>query len=258
MMKIVLLLALLTVSESDGSRVVGQTGEDVTLSCKYNIKDYGALSVCWGRGVIPVSGCSDQLLSTDGHNVKEGTRVSSRYQLLGRLEDGDVSLTILNVSETDAGLYGCRVEIPGWLNDEKHPFDLVVEKAPQTTTSTTLTRETTTDQTASTTGQLTSTERLLTSSSSSITAEVSSSSVSVVLVLVLVGLVSLVTAAVLVIALRRRRLGKLSRLQVHGSVRFRSPESGLQLQSRESAVENIYQIDDGGDGGDGGEYEYCP
>ncbi|XP_031735550.1 T-cell immunoglobulin and mucin domain-containing protein 4-like [Anarrhichthys ocellatus] len=169
MMKIVLLLALLTVSESDSSRVVGQTGEDVTLSCKYNIKHYGALSVCWGRGVIPILGCSDQLLSTDGHNVKE---VSSRYQLLGGLEDGDVSLTILNVSETDAGLYGCRVHIPGWLNDEKHPFDLVVVKAPQTTTSTTLTRETTTDQTASTTGQLTSTERLLTSSSSSITAEV--------------------------------------------------------------------------------------
>ncbi|KAM6912107.1 hepatitis A virus cellular receptor 2 homolog [Lycodopsis pacificus] len=254
MMRTVLLLALLTVSESDGSSVVGRTGEDVTLSCEYDIKPYGALYICWARGVIPASGCSDQLLSTDGHNVKEGTRVSSRYQLLGRLEDGDVSLTILNVSETDAGLYGCRVHIPGWLNDEKHHFDLVVEKAPQTTTSTTLTRETTTDQTASTTGQLTSTERLLTSSSSSITVEVSSS-VSVVLVLVLVGLVSLVTAAVLIIALRRRRLGKLSRLQVHGSVRFRSPESGLQLQSRESAVENIYQI---GDGGDGGEYEYCP
>ncbi|XP_045895478.1 hepatitis A virus cellular receptor 1 homolog [Micropterus dolomieu] len=125
-MKLVLLLALLAVGESDGSSVVGQTGQSVTLSCKYDITYYEALHVCWGRGELPLSGCSNPLVSTDGHKVR--TRASSRYQLLGRLEAGDVSLTILDLTETDAGRYGCRVEIPGWFNDDKHHLDLIVER----------------------------------------------------------------------------------------------------------------------------------
>ena len=54
--------------------------------------------------------------------------VSSRYQLLGDLRKGDVSLTILNVSEMDSGRYGCRVEIAGWFNDLKQHFKLRVQK----------------------------------------------------------------------------------------------------------------------------------
>ena len=123
-----LFICVFTVSECDSSTVVGRTGEDVTLSCKYDIKRYKALSVCWGRGQIPNSGCNNQLISTDGHKVIEETRVSSRYELLGRLGDGDVSLTILNISETDAGFYACRVEIPGWFNDDNHQFILIVER----------------------------------------------------------------------------------------------------------------------------------
>uniref|UniRef100_A0A3Q4GH62 Ig-like domain-containing protein n=1 Tax=Neolamprologus brichardi TaxID=32507 RepID=A0A3Q4GH62_NEOBR len=72
--------------------VKGHTGQDVTLPCKYDRKYYGALSVCWQRGEIPLRGCSNQLISTDGLRVE--TRAPSRYELLGRLEDGDVSLTI--------------------------------------------------------------------------------------------------------------------------------------------------------------------
>ncbi|XP_078121791.1 hepatitis A virus cellular receptor 1 homolog [Sander vitreus] len=258
MMNLVLLLALLTVSECDGSTVVGRTGENITLSCKYDITHYKALSVCWGRGQIPASGCSNQLISTDGYKVKKETRVSSRYELLGRLGDGDVSLTILNVSETDAGLYGCRVDIPGWFNDDKHHFILSVERAPQTTTSTTL-NETSTEQTAAsyTEGQMSSTELLLTSSPSSTKAE-ESSGVNVVLLCILFGLVALVTAGVaFVIFTSRRRLNKMPQQlqQVNSLVLFNSTSPTLHLQSRGSAVENIYQIDGGGDGG---EYEYCP
>ncbi|XP_077963224.1 hepatitis A virus cellular receptor 1 homolog isoform X10 [Gasterosteus aculeatus] len=233
MMKILLLLALLTGSE--GSSVVGVLGGDVTLPCAYDSGRYGRLSVCWGRGSIPASGCGDQLVSTDGH---EAAGPSGRHRLLGRLEDGDVSMTILNVSRADAGRYGCRVDIPGWFNDDKHHFDVDVEEAPQTTTSMTSTGETTTTNrdttgtTQSTTGHVTSTQRLPTSSSSG--AE-GSSSVSVVLVCVLLGLASLVAAAVFVIALRRTRPGKMS------------------PSSREPAVENVYQME-----ADGGEYEYCP
>ncbi|XP_040037177.2 hepatitis A virus cellular receptor 1 homolog isoform X7 [Gasterosteus aculeatus] len=245
MMKILLLLALLTGSE--GSSVVGVLGGDVTLPCAYDSGRYGRLSVCWGRGSIPASGCGDQLVSTDGH---EAAGPSGRHRLLGRLEDGDVSMTILNVSRADAGRYGCRVDIPGWFNDDKHHFDVDVEEAPQTTTSMTSTGETTTTNrdttgtTQSTTGHVTSTQRLPTSSSSG--AE-GSSSVSVVLVCVLLGLASLVAAAVFVIALRRTRPGKISRPLVFSSLAFRSPSS------REPAVENVYQME-----ADGGEYEYCP
>ncbi|KAM9348487.1 uncharacterized protein ABDE67_010522 [Symphorus nematophorus] len=132
---LLLLLLLLTVSEGgSSSSVVGRTGEDVTLTCKYDIKSNGVRSVCWGRGQIPNSGCSNQLISTDGHEATAG--VSGRYQLLGRLDEGDVSLTILNLTETDAGRYGCRVDIYGWFNDEKHHFDLTVEPAPTVTTTT--------------------------------------------------------------------------------------------------------------------------
>ncbi|XP_034406031.1 hepatitis A virus cellular receptor 1 homolog [Cyclopterus lumpus] len=250
MMKVVLLLALLTVSE--GSTVVGQAGGDVTLSCKYDIHLYGVLSVCWGRGSLPTSGCSGRLVTTDGPRVTEETRASSRYQLLGALEAGDVSLTIRNVSAADGGRYGCRVDVPGWFNDDKHHFDLLVEDAPQTTTTSTSTSTSTAlprETVSNATGQVT--ERLTTSSS--ITAEGSSSG-SWVLVWVLVGSGSLVSLLVLVIALSWRRLGR--RQPVPRSVQFRSSSSsGLQLHSRESAVENIYQTDDGADGG---EYEYLP
>uniref|UniRef100_G3QCK4 Ig-like domain-containing protein n=1 Tax=Gasterosteus aculeatus aculeatus TaxID=481459 RepID=G3QCK4_GASAC len=187
MMKILLLLALLTGSEGS-SVVVGVLGGDVTLPCAYDSGRYGRLSVCWGRGSIPASGCGDQLVSTDGH---EAAGPSGRHRLLGRLEDGDVSMTILNVSRADAGRYGCRVDIPGWFNDDKHHFDVDVEEAPQTTTSMTSTGETTTTNrdttgttqsttgtthttdttqsttgTTHTTGHVTSTQRLPTSSSS--------------------------------------------------------------------------------------------
>uniref|UniRef100_A0A3B4H141 Ig-like domain-containing protein n=1 Tax=Pundamilia nyererei TaxID=303518 RepID=A0A3B4H141_9CICH len=104
--------------------VKGHTGQDITLSCKYDRKYYGALSACWQRGEIPARGCSNQLISTDGLRVE--TRAPSRYELLGRLEDGDVSLTIKSLTEGDAGRYGCRVEIPGWFNDEKHHIDVSV------------------------------------------------------------------------------------------------------------------------------------
>ncbi|XP_047235722.1 hepatitis A virus cellular receptor 1 homolog [Girardinichthys multiradiatus] len=127
-MKVLLLLTLLTVSGCDSSRAVGQTGQSVTLTCKYDIIKNGAAHVCWGRGQIPRNRCDNQLISTDGDKVIEETRVSSRYQLLGQLDKGDVSLTILNLTKEDAGKYGCRVEIPGWFNDEKYQFDLSVER----------------------------------------------------------------------------------------------------------------------------------
>ncbi|XP_056264875.1 T-cell immunoglobulin and mucin domain-containing protein 4-like isoform X2 [Pseudoliparis swirei] len=252
MMKVVLLLALLTASE--GSTVVGRAGGEVTLSCKYDIGLQGALSICWGRGALPASGCGGQLLSTDGQRVKDGSPASGRYRLLGALGAGDVSLTISNLTGADEGRYGCRVEVPGWFNDHKNHLDLRVEDAPQTTSSSWTSSPWETASNA--TGHVTSSQRLATSSSSIITAEVSSSVSPVlvwVLVWVLVGSASLVSVVVLVITLSRRRLARSA--LVPGLVRFWSSSSGLQLHSGESAVENIYQMDEGANGGG---YEYLP
>lgn len=99
-------------------------GSDVSLRCSYDRKYHGPLYVCWGKGQIPSRGCSSQLIQTDGTSVI--SRASQRYQLLGDLGRGDVSLTIKHLREEDSGKYGCRVEIPGWFNDEKTHVTLTV------------------------------------------------------------------------------------------------------------------------------------
>uniref|UniRef100_A0A672ZFF9 Ig-like domain-containing protein n=1 Tax=Sphaeramia orbicularis TaxID=375764 RepID=A0A672ZFF9_9TELE len=109
-------------------QIVGFRGQSVTLPCSYDIYHHGALSVCWGRGDLPNSGCNRQIIALDGQTVRKNTRLSSRYQLLGPLDQGDVSLTILNLKDEDAGRYGCRVEVTGWFNDEKYHIDLVINQ----------------------------------------------------------------------------------------------------------------------------------
>ncbi|CAK6979379.1 hepatitis A virus cellular receptor 1 homolog%2C partial [Scomber scombrus] len=258
-----LLLALLTVSGSNSTKVVGRAGEDVTLPCKYDFKSNGPTAVCWNQGSIPFSGCNDQIISTDGSKVT--TRASSRYQLLGRLKDGDVSLTIRNTTKKDAGLYGCRVDIFGWFNDEKHDIDLTIEKAPSTSsTPTTETTEQTlqTEQTTNTSGQVTATESVPTSSNSidpePQQEDQDGGSVPVVLVCVLLLLIALVTAGVVVVIGRRWNQHKIPQQQqqqqqrTNTSVRFSSNSSALELHRRGTAVENIYQIDADGDGEGGG------
>ena len=103
-------------------------GYNVTLPCKYDVQASGLSPTCWVQGAILTSGCSNQLIAADGATVRKDSQVSSRYLLLGDLRKGDVSMTILNVSEMDSGRYGCRVEIAGWLNDLKHHFQLKVQK----------------------------------------------------------------------------------------------------------------------------------
>ena len=108
--------------------VFATVGYNVTLPCKYDVPAKGLSSTCWEQGAIPASKCSNQLIATDGATVRKDSQVSSRYQLLGDLRKGDVSMKILNVSEMDSGQYGCRAEIAGWWNDLKHHFILSVQK----------------------------------------------------------------------------------------------------------------------------------
>ncbi|XP_043997653.1 hepatitis A virus cellular receptor 1 isoform X3 [Gambusia affinis] len=255
-MKVVLLLmVLLTVSGCDGMRVVGQTGQNVTLPCKYDIKYHGAVEVCWVKGEIPAYGCNNQLLSTNGYKVE--TRASSRYQLLGRLDQGDVSLTILNFTDEDAGRYGCRVNIRGPFNDEKHQFDLAFERAPTTRAPSEPRTSSERPAAAQTADQLT-TESLLTScsNSSSFTQEQQQEGNMLIVVLVLFLLVVLLTAAGLFIMARRWKQLKLPPQQQQLQIQFSSTSSTLQLHQRASVVENVYQIDGAADRG--GDYEFCP
>ncbi|XP_032929312.1 T-cell immunoglobulin and mucin domain-containing protein 4-like isoform X2 [Catharus ustulatus] len=119
--------------------VRGTAGQAVTLPCSYSVRRPRDISdMCWGRGSCPNSKCSNNLLRTSGSKV--AYTASWRYNLYGRISSGDVSLTIKAVRMEDAGVYCCRVEIPGLFNDIKRNIQLEVAAAPPVTTTTTTTR----------------------------------------------------------------------------------------------------------------------
>ncbi|NXM54187.1 TIMD4 protein, partial [Illadopsis cleaveri] len=121
--------------------VRGTVGQSVTLPCSYSVKRRKDISdMCWGRGPCPNSKCSNKILHTTGSKVTY--RVSQRYNLQGYVQFGDVSLTIEVAKAEDAGLYCCRVEIPGLFNDIKKNIRLELVRAPPVTTTTTTTTTT--------------------------------------------------------------------------------------------------------------------
>ncbi|KAK2849250.1 hypothetical protein Q5P01_009084 [Channa striata] len=117
---------LLTQVHSSTISVTGRVGQNVTLPCSYDISTQGLLSFCWGRDEVPLSKCSNTILSSEDGDIQ--FRQSSRYQVLEE-KKGNVSLTIVNAQLTDAGVYGCRIEIPGLFNDHKFNTHLVMEAA---------------------------------------------------------------------------------------------------------------------------------
>uniref|UniRef100_U3K137 Ig-like domain-containing protein n=2 Tax=Ficedula albicollis TaxID=59894 RepID=U3K137_FICAL len=126
-----------TVSEA---MVRGTAGRAVTLPCSYRVtRRRDVADMCWGRGSCPNSKCSNKILHTTGSKVT--FRASPRYELRSHVSFGDVSLTIGALKAEDAGVYCCRVEIPGPFNDIKRNIWLEVATAPPvTTTITTTTR----------------------------------------------------------------------------------------------------------------------
>ncbi|XP_077325141.1 uncharacterized protein LOC143960425 [Lithobates pipiens] len=106
--------------------VLGFTSADdtVIIPCSYTVHQY-QYSVCWGRGPCPSFFCNNLIFKTGD----EGTwRKADKYQLMGDIEKGDVSLTISGVTMEDTGTYCCRVEIPGWFNDLKSNIDLEIRE----------------------------------------------------------------------------------------------------------------------------------
>ncbi|XP_037126554.1 hepatitis A virus cellular receptor 2 homolog isoform X2 [Syngnathus acus] len=239
----VLFCCLLTGCESKSKSSIA--GQNVTLTCTYDIRKHGRVAACWGRGDLPIIGsCKDQIVATDGLRV---TQQSGKYKLLGRLTNGDVSLTILNVKKEDAGKYGCRVLVSGPFNDEIHHFELIIKDAPQTTTLKTVTsaKSISTPDATKTPNQIqvTSSEGLQTSSSSiSLKTEKRDVPAWGVAMGVLFGLILLGAAIIIIISRRKRRLNKIHQQHpsVH-SVHFSSTSSSSHHEAE--TADNIYQMD---------------
>ncbi|XP_017279613.2 T-cell immunoglobulin and mucin domain-containing protein 4-like isoform X3 [Kryptolebias marmoratus] len=119
-------LLILIQASSCTIRVTGRIGQNVTLPCMYDAQTEGGNSFCWGHEQVPLFKCSNLVLSSKNGNVV--FRKSPKYQLLGRVAEGDFSLTVLDAQRSDAGVYGCRVEVPGLFNDQKVNTELIIEE----------------------------------------------------------------------------------------------------------------------------------
>ncbi|XP_071025466.1 T-cell immunoglobulin and mucin domain-containing protein 4-like [Oncorhynchus clarkii lewisi] len=241
------LLCLLSVSEC--SQIIGIEGQNITLPFKYDAKSHGLQHICWGKGIIPSSGgCDNEIISTDGSEVTR--RSSVRYQLLGELKTGDVTLTISNITEKDSGTYGCRVQYVGWFNDEKYHVSLTIEKARVPTTSQTSANVTITPQTMDNHDHgpvtTTSTDYSSTLYYSESKSETRGHNLAVILGSILLVLTGVGIVSVLVMRKRWERVAMVLQIPQRsgGSVLYRNSVSSLGLHTRETAVENVYQIED--------------
>ncbi|XP_044133372.1 hepatitis A virus cellular receptor 2 homolog [Bufo gargarizans] len=92
------------------------------------------------RWLCTVHGATIISSGTDGQKVT--WRKSDRYQLLGNISQGDVSLTITGATNEDEGTYCCRVHIPGIFNDMKEEVNVKIQEAGKTTTETANSKQT--------------------------------------------------------------------------------------------------------------------
>lgn len=218
-------------------------------------------------------GCGDEIIGTDGDKVVR--KKSGKYQMVGEIRRGDVSLTILNIGKTDSGKYGCRIHVPGLFNDEMYYVHLIVEDAliPTTWETTSLsssTSETTgvfttamTEETnkiqenssfvSSSNAPESSTVGLWTSNTYETTVEdpelshvehkesVNASAVIVPVILLLLALIVIV--GILIWKQKKKTRAALDIAQNSDiSVIYSNSGSTVGLYNREVAVENVYQI----------------
>uniref|UniRef100_A0A8D1M3Q3 Ig-like domain-containing protein n=1 Tax=Sus scrofa TaxID=9823 RepID=A0A8D1M3Q3_PIG len=128
---------LLLLTRSLEGVYVADVGQDAHLPCTYSpATPENLVPVCWGKGPCPVFECHSLVLSTDGRNMKY--RTSSRYLLKRNVHKGDVTLTIEKVTLADSGIYCCRVQFPGPMNDQKTNLELVIQPVAETQTLETL------------------------------------------------------------------------------------------------------------------------
>ncbi|XP_037677805.1 hepatitis A virus cellular receptor 1 homolog isoform X1 [Choloepus didactylus] len=121
------LLVLLTGAVVSYPQVRGVVGQSVTLPCTYPVINGDIHTMCWGRAGCPQSGCMHEIIRTNG--VHAIFQRHERYQLKGKIPEGNVSLTIQDANQIDTGLYCCRVEYRGWFNDRKLTLSLEIRPA---------------------------------------------------------------------------------------------------------------------------------
>ncbi|XP_068129162.1 hepatitis A virus cellular receptor 1 homolog [Hyperolius riggenbachi] len=107
---------LLHAAAAPEEMIEGTAGDVLTLPCTYSVTEHGLTTMCWGQDGCSNLYCNKVIVKVDSSAVTEVT--SDRYRLLGNITQGDVSLTITNVTKSDEGQFCCRVEVPGWFNDK--------------------------------------------------------------------------------------------------------------------------------------------
>ncbi|KAJ7997292.1 hypothetical protein DPEC_G00227460 [Dallia pectoralis] len=261
-----LIFCILSMSECT-TEVRGFESQNVTLPCKYDAKYWDLSHVCWGRGTIPATGgCNNEVISTDGTKVTN--RVLSRYQLLGDLMTGDVSLTIINTTEKDSGVYGCRMQYSGPFNDGKIEITLTIKKAPLSSTPRTPDNETL--QTLQTL-QTYHTEDYSTESSSQYSDTFSTQAFKTasnqgnpwshsnqvwLIISILLVLIVLVIPSALVFRKLRKEIAMVSKIaQNSGGIDgHKTTASSPEPHTEVAVIDNIYEIEEN----DTDDYEKCP
>ncbi|OBS78089.1 hypothetical protein A6R68_19524, partial [Neotoma lepida] len=118
------LILLLPAPVESFPEVHGVVGHPVTLPCTYPVSR-GISPMCWGQGACFSDKCEDVIILTNGYYVYYER--NNRYHLKGQLLQGNVSLTIENATESDSGLYCCRVETKGWNGVQRLTTSLQVQ-----------------------------------------------------------------------------------------------------------------------------------
>ncbi|KAM7333300.1 hypothetical protein ACRRTK_006620 [Alexandromys fortis] len=104
-------LSYLTAAVEALLEVRGVVGHPVTLPCTYPVS-HGISPMCWGRLARFPDKCKNGVILTNGYNISY--KRNKRYHLKGPLLQGNVSLTIEEVTESDSGFYCCRVGMKEW------------------------------------------------------------------------------------------------------------------------------------------------
>ncbi|XP_051035684.1 hepatitis A virus cellular receptor 1 homolog [Phodopus roborovskii] len=118
------LILLLPDAIESFAEVHGVVGRPVTLPCTYPVS-HGISPTCWGQGACFFGKCKDVVILTNGYYVYY--KRNNRYHLPGKILQGNVSLTIQKVRESDSGLYCCRVEMKGWEGVHRLTISLKVQ-----------------------------------------------------------------------------------------------------------------------------------
>ncbi|XP_008296934.1 hepatitis A virus cellular receptor 2 homolog [Stegastes partitus] len=98
---------------------VGVAGQVVTLPCRHETANQRGVEVCWGRGKPSLFTCHNTVIDSNGQQITY--RRSHRFSL-----SPSSSLSISSSQPSDAGLYHCRVQLPGLFNDQTSSVHLII------------------------------------------------------------------------------------------------------------------------------------